>query len=119
MRWILAAAAARGGHTMAEKLAGELLDAASGQKTGVEVSKEPVRAGLAYADGAIYVVTDKGYLHALDASTLAAKWPAFNAKSGILAEPSVSANAVYVCTLKGELYAVDKASGTQKWTFTK
>ncbi len=36
MRWILAAAAARGGHTMAEKLAGELLDAASGQGAAVK-----------------------------------------------------------------------------------
>jgi small subunit ribosomal protein S7 len=36
MRWLLAAARARSGRSMAEKLAGELMDAAGGQGAAVK-----------------------------------------------------------------------------------
>ena len=40
MRWILAAARARGGKSMAEKLAGELLDAANNTGTAIKKKEE-------------------------------------------------------------------------------
>ena len=40
MRWILAAAKARGGKTFSEKLAGELMDAASGQGATIKKKEE-------------------------------------------------------------------------------
>ena len=40
MRWILAAARARAGKSMAEKLAGELLDAANGQGAAIKKREE-------------------------------------------------------------------------------
>ena len=43
MRWLLAAARARGGHGMAEKLAAELMDAASGQGAAVKRKDETHR----------------------------------------------------------------------------
>jgi small subunit ribosomal protein S7 len=43
MRWILAAARARGGRSMSEKLAGELLDAASGQGAAIKRKDETHR----------------------------------------------------------------------------
>ena len=43
MRWILAAARARGGRNMAERLAGELLDAASGQGAAIKRKDETHR----------------------------------------------------------------------------
>jgi small subunit ribosomal protein S7 len=36
MRWILSSARGRGGHSMAERLAGEILDAAGGQGAAVK-----------------------------------------------------------------------------------
>lgn len=43
MRWILGAARARGGRSMAEKLAGELLDAANGQGAAIKRKDETHR----------------------------------------------------------------------------
>ncbi len=43
MRWILAAAEARSGHTMAEKLANELMDAAQGQGAAVKKKEDTHR----------------------------------------------------------------------------
>ena len=43
MRWILAAAEARSGHTMAERLANELMDAAQGQGAAVKKKEDTHR----------------------------------------------------------------------------
>ncbi len=43
MRWILAAARARGGHSMSERLAAELMDAASGQGAAIKRKDETHR----------------------------------------------------------------------------
>jgi small subunit ribosomal protein S7 len=50
MRWILAAATARPGKTMAEKLAGELMDAAN--KTGAAIKKREDTHRMAEANRA-------------------------------------------------------------------
>ncbi len=50
MRWILAAARKRAGHSMAEKLAGELLDAAN--KTGAAIKKREDTHKMAEANRA-------------------------------------------------------------------
>jgi small subunit ribosomal protein S7 len=50
MRWILSSARARGGHSMAEKLAAEILDAASGQ--GASVKKKDDTHRMAEANRA-------------------------------------------------------------------
>ncbi len=50
LRWILAAAQRRAGHTMAEKLAGELIDAAN--KTGASIKKREDTHRMAEANRA-------------------------------------------------------------------
>ncbi len=50
MRWILAAARARGGKSMAEKLAGELMDAAN--STGAAIKKREETHKMAEANRA-------------------------------------------------------------------
>lgn len=79
-----------------------------------------VRAGVVYADGIAYVVTDPGNVYALnaaDAARLTPKWPPFQAGAGLLATPVVSGDTIYVATTKGQVIAINRNTGTQQWQF--
>lgn len=77
--------------------------------------KSPAWAGLEHdaATGLLFVGTDAGVLHAIDA-TGSAVWK-FETGKPIKARPAAIGDAVYLTSDSGYLYKLDKRSGTEQW----
>lgn len=77
----------------------------------------PVTAEAAIAGGRIYVGTNKGILHCLEAATGREVWR-FAAKDAIAAAPAVGRDRLFVAANDGRLYALRLDTGTEVWQFS-
>lgn len=79
-------------------------------------SSGPISAEAAIANGRVYVGTNKGTLHCLDAKTGKEIWH-FETKDTISAAPAVTSALVYVSSNDGKLYALKADTGAPAWEF--
>lgn len=76
-----------------------------------------VWAGLAVADGTVYVPHGDGRLYALEAATGQVRW-SFRSWGRFSAAPSVGERAVYVASEDTFVYALDPETGERLWEFS-
>ena len=76
----------------------------------------PVNAEAAIAGGRVFIGSDKGRLHCLDAATGREVW-SFETKDAVNAAPAVGGGRVYLSSNDGKLYALAAESGAVVWTF--
>jgi outer membrane protein assembly factor BamB len=80
-------------------------------------AKEGIGSSAAIVDGAVYVASMDGILHAVDLATGKARWQYATGSSVEESSPAVREGVVYVGDLDGTLHAVDAATGKARWTF--
>jgi outer membrane protein assembly factor BamB len=76
----------------------------------------PIGAEAAIANGRVYIGTNKGTLHCLDAQSGQEKWH-FDTKDTIGAAPALAGSLVYVPSNDGKLYALNADTGAEAWQF--
>jgi outer membrane protein assembly factor BamB len=76
----------------------------------------PVSAEAAIANGRVYVGTDKGVLHCLEAETGREVWR-FAARDTIATAPAVGRERLFVAANDGRLYALRADSGAEVWQY--
>lgn len=79
-------------------------------------SSGPVTAEAAIVDGRVYVGSDQGTLHCLEAETGREIWR-FETGDAIAAAPAVRGGRVFLSSNDGRLYAVDVATGAELWRY--
>jgi outer membrane protein assembly factor BamB len=75
----------------------------------------PVRSSPVVVDGLVYVGSNGGHFHAVDADTGKSKWR-IPVKGGVLSSACVADGTVYFGGNDGRLYAADARTGQVKWT---
>lgn len=81
------------------------------------VATGPVTGEAALADGRVFIGTDKGTLHCLNAENGREQWR-FETKGAITASPAIASGKVYVSSHDGNLYALTADTGKEVWRFT-
>jgi eukaryotic-like serine/threonine-protein kinase len=89
---------------------------AHGTRRWVTVVDGNVKAGLAIADGKIYVGTLTNTVYALNASTGHVDWT-FQAHGGIWSAPVMAGGFVYVGSGDCNVYALNAMTGHKKWSY--
>src|SRR5262249_56977058 len=70
----------------------------------------------ASVDGVVYLATDGGVLHAVDATTGQQRWSRrLSRTAGLSSSVAVAGETVYAGDSQGVLHAVDVASGEERW----
>jgi outer membrane protein assembly factor BamB len=80
-------------------------------------AKDAIGSSAAIVDGAVYVASMDGVLHAIDLATGKVRWQHQAGTSIEESSPAVRAGVVYVGDLDGVFHAVDAATGNPRWTF--
>ncbi len=80
-------------------------------------AKDAIESSAAIVDGAVYVGSMDGRLHAIDLATGKARWTYATAGPVQESSPCVSDGIVFVGDLEGVVHAVDAATGKARWTF--
>lgn len=75
-----------------------------------------VKTELVKANQKVFIGSDDGYLHALNARTGGLIWK-YKAGGAVNSSPTLVNNVVYVTSMDGYLHAIDAASGQVKWTY--
>jgi outer membrane protein assembly factor BamB len=76
----------------------------------------PITAEAAIFGGRVFIGTETGVLHGLDARTGRELWK-FTSSDAITAAPAVDEARVYVASNDGRLYALDAGTGAPAWQF--
>jgi len=74
-----------------------------------------IESSPAVANGIVYVASENGKLHAIDAVTGQQKWIATTQGSILQSSPAIANNLVYIGSGDGKLYAFNATTGAQKW----
>jgi len=74
----------------------------------------PIWADVAARDGVVYVGSDDGRLHAIEATSGKERW-AFATGGMIRSRPTISDGALYMQSDDGMLYRLDASAGTLQW----
>jgi eukaryotic-like serine/threonine-protein kinase len=82
--------------------------------TGTHISSGPAVAG-----GIVYIGSDDGRVHALNAATGQVTWT-YATGGGIITSPAmaVAGGTVYIGSAVGTVYALDAVTGQVRWTYT-
>ena len=84
-------------------------------RRGLDGARDASGGGLAYADGALYVVTGFGQLVVLDASSGGQRWAQDLDAMGTGA-PTIAGDLVYVSSRDSRGWAIERSSGRIRWT---
>jgi outer membrane protein assembly factor BamB len=76
------------------------------------------QARLDPAHNQVYVGTDDGTLHALDATGGKVRW-SYHAKGAIEREPELAGDTVYVATAADRVFALDAVTGKWRWQYER